>query len=64
MRSFEGCVSFPSSLGKSTRTRKLKVQSDCIQTEEDSDTWCYCKEDKDEEMIVCDSKFVAQSDST
>ena len=33
-----------------------KVQSDCLETEEDSGTWCYCREDKGGEMIACDSK--------
>ena len=50
------CV-LPELLGKwYTRRQAHNVQSDCIETEEDSGTWCYCREDKGGEMIACDSK--------
>ena len=47
----------PELLGKwYTRTRNSTFQSSSIDTEKDSGTWCYCKNEKGGEMIGCDNK--------
>ena len=53
-KNFAGCVSFLNSV--KFYTCKLLPKVDVQDEEQDSGTWCYCKEDKGGEMVACDGK--------